>query len=598
MPKVVVRGTAINELNPLNNADISEITEKDIDEQQFVTLGDALRRVPGVYVRQSGGVGQESRVSIRGTGEQNTTVIVNGMSINDSGSFDNAFNLSRWTLDDISDIQVIQGPMSSLYGPGGMGGVVLINTKTGKGPHKNFAKAEGGSFATYSQMAGLQGQRQLFDYYVAGSRIQSAGARTVPKRYFSPSQEKLDNPLHQETINARFGMGRESSHVSFVSRYLSRRLGYRQTRVPGLVDNYAYRSDFTESFNRLQGHFETSSGAWVHDLGLGYYHNDLLDTHPVLSNIKQKAAQSQIDWRQSYEFSNKMQLQLATDYAKETLYWYKLPALNNNFSVSHGGIGGSITYTPFENVTLTGSSRIDKYQGIASTMTYRLGARYELENTTLKGGLGTAFKAPSLKQKYYKDSWGSGNPNLKPERSLGWDVGVERPFMDRKFTIGFIVFQNRIHDLITGSPGGLSLINMDKARTQGLEGLIRYQPTSLWTIEVTHTYTQAWDLKTGHGLMGNPRNKTALCVTKQAAKEWFVSANVLYISPRYTFDAVSFKKMHTPSYTIVGAETYYQLTDQWQVYGRGENLLNRQYENPQSFQQPGLGIYVGLRAQC
>jgi vitamin B12 transporter len=139
---------------------------------------------------------------------------------------------------------------------------------------------------------------------------------------------------------------------------------------------------------------------------------------------------------------------------------------------------------------------------------------------------------------------------------------------------------------------------MNKARAQGLEGILRLHPTSAWTLELAQSYTQAWDEKTGIGLIGNPRNKTTFSVIGQVTPEWQLSGNVLYISPRDTFDAVSYKRVNTPSYTIIGAETSYQLNDQWQVYGRGENLLNRQYENPQSLQQPGLGIYIGLRARC
>jgi len=85
LPKVVVRGSVISEPNPLDSADVTRITEKDLEQEQSVTIVDALRRVPGVYVMQNGGIGQEARVSLRGAGGSNTTVLINGMQINDSG---------------------------------------------------------------------------------------------------------------------------------------------------------------------------------------------------------------------------------------------------------------------------------------------------------------------------------------------------------------------------------------------------------------------------------------------------------------------------------------------------------------------------------
>jgi len=595
LPKIVVRGSALSAPNPLDSADTTRITAKDLEQEQSVTIVDALRRVPGVYVMQNGGIGQEARVSLRGAGGDNTTVLVNGMPINDSGSYDNTFNLSRWMADDISEIQVIRGPMSSLYGPGGMGGVILIETKKGQGPHKTFAKAEAGSFNTFSQNVGIQGQRDLIDYHVNASRIQSAGARTIPSRYQSKVLEKADTPLHQENLSARLGAGSEKANISLLSRYLTRRLGYFQ--MP--TDPYPWRQNYSESFNRLQGHFESASGRWHHDIGLGYYQNDILFTRTLDSKRSRSGSQAQVDWRQSFDITNILQLQVATDFAQEKLYWYKLPVLfNKNFHVSHGGIGGSLSYRVFENLMITGSTRVDKYQGISSTPTYRLGGQYTFEKVIMKGGIGTAFKAPTLQQKFDKDTIYTGNPDLKPEKSLGWDWGIERPFFQNFLTLGVTLFQNRIRDMIVATPGGTTNINLNKARTQGMEGTFRIQPTSAWTLEFAHTYTQTWDEKTGLGLIGNPLNKTTICLSGQITPEWQISGNVLYISPRDTYDAVTWNRVQIPSYTIVGAETSYQLNDQWQVYGRGENLLNRYYENPRSFQQPSLGVYVGLRAQC
>lgn len=596
LPKVLVQGAALPAPDPLDSADRTRLTAHDLEQQQSVTLTDALRRIPGAYVTQSGGagIGQEARVSLRGTGNANTVVIVNGMPIHDPGSFDGALNLSRWTLDDVAEINVIQGPMSSLYGPGGIGGVVVIEMKKGRGSHQTFAKAEGGSFHTASQMIGIQGQKGRVDYHIAGSRLQSAGASTTPARFLPQIQEKANNPLHQETMAACLGAGTESAHVSLVSRYFAHRLGFRDTPAAP----YPWRQNLSESFNRLQGHFENATGRWSHEVGLGYYQNDLTSTHPTESQVMRNGSQAQVDWRQIYDMTERLQLQTAADYSQEKLYWYKMPALNHNFKTSHGGVGGALSFRVQENLMITGSSRIDKYQGIAPAITCRLGSQYDVEEMTIKGGMGSAFKAPTLQQKFYKDSFFSGNPNLKPERSLGWDMGIERPFFQNRLMAGMTLFQNRLRELIASSPDGKSLINIDKSRTQGIEALLRFHPVVDWTFEVSHTCTQARDETTGQPLMGNPLHKTSFCMRGQMTPDWQISGNVLYVSPRYTFDAVTFARVKTPSYTLVGAETSCQLNEQWQIYGRGENILNRRYESPPSLQQPGFGLYVGVRARC
>ena len=593
LPKVIVKGAAIPAPHPLDTADITRITAKDLEQQQSVTLADALRRVPGVYIPQSS-IGQETRVSLRGTGGGNTTLVLNGMAINDMGAFDEAFNLSRWTLDDVADIQVIRGPMSSLYGPNSIGGVISIETKKGKGAHKTFGKAEGGSFNTYTQSLGVQGEKGSLNYHMVGSRLQSAGAPTTPDRFLSQIEGKADNPLHQESFSGRVGGGRESAHISFFTRYLSRRLGSRQH--PN--DLQPYRQNLTESFNRLQGHFENHSGSWRHEIGLGHYQSDLVNRRFPIDRIARKGTQTQIDWRQTFEATERLQLHLNSDLSKETLHRHGNGVPSMRPQTSHGGVGGTFIVKPKENFMVTGSTRVDKYVGIPLTTTYRMGGQYSFEQFVMKGGIGTAFKAPTLQQRYNVDPKFSGNPNLKPERSLGWDFGSERSFFQERLNLGITLFQNRIQDLIVSSNDYKTLVNMNRSRTQGLEGVMRFHLTPEWTLELSHTYTQSWDEKTRRALIDTPPNKTTFCFIGQVTPEWQVSGNVLYISPRDTFNTVSYLREKTPSYTVFGAETSYQLSDQWQIYGRGENILNRRYESPKAYQLPGLGVYVGVRVKC
>lgn len=199
LPKVVVHGSALPSFNPLDSVNTFYIATQDLERRQAASLADALRHVPGAYVTQQGSIGQESRVSLRGTGNANTTVIVNGMPIYDASAFDGTANLSQWTVNNIDNIQIIRGPMGSLYGPSSMGGVVVIETKKGQGPPSTFARVEGGSFRTFSQMVGIQGTKGMGDYYVSGSRLQSAGTSSTPGRFLPDIRGKSANPFHQET---------------------------------------------------------------------------------------------------------------------------------------------------------------------------------------------------------------------------------------------------------------------------------------------------------------------------------------------------------------------------------------------------------------
>jgi vitamin B12 transporter len=595
LPKVVVKDTALSEPSPLDTADKTRITSKDLEQMQAVTLVDALRRVPGVYVTQDGGIGQRANVSLRGASTGQTSVILDGMHINDVSADNGAVDLAPWLVDDLSEIQVIRGPLSSLYGSDAIGGVIILETKKGKGPGKIYGKTEGGSFSTYQQVMGVRGQKELIDYHVTASRIQSNGSPRTPDRFRGRLIGKPDEPLHQDNISARFGVGNDSTHLSLFTRYVNRRLGFRSGH-PIRID--PWRQNMTESFNRLQGHFEALEGKWVHEVGLVHYRNDRENENT--SGIKDGeniGSQSQLDWQQKVKVHERVQAQIATELVEERFYTSRLNSASNQAKSRHGGLGGAVSFVIADPFTLSTAARIDKFQGLPVVSTYRIGGEYRLYEYTFKGGIGTGFKAPTLSQRFYRSSGFVGNPNLKPEKSLGWDLGVDRSFFHRRVNVAITVFQNRIHDLITYT--GRTTVNLKRAQTQGFEALAKFQLTQDWGTELTHTYTQAWDVSTKAKLVRRPANKTTFRIIGQLTPAWQVSGNVLYVGPQVDNDSHNYpRSINMPSYEVFGAETSYQLTDQWQVYGRGENILNRRYENPDGYQQSGLGVYVGIRAQC
>lgn len=594
LPKVVVRGVAVPAPSTLDTADVTRITAKDLEQQQSVTLADALRRVPGVYVTQDGGTGQRAAVSLRGASTGQTTVILDGMHINDVSADNGAVNLAPWGVDDIAEIQVIRGPFSSLYGSDAIGGVVIIETKKGKGPRKILGKAEFGSYDTYQQVVGTQGQKEQIDYQVTASRIQSAGSPTTPDRYRSQLIGKTGNPLHQENISTRLGMGHQSAHLSFFSRYTTRRLGFR-SGLP--IRLKPWRQNMTEYFNRLQGHFEGLEGKWSHDLGIANYINEGKNENPSgQTDGINKGSQTQADWRQSLKINENIQAQMATELAQEQFFTSRLGSPSNKARSTHGGLGGALSFRITDPLTVSTAARIDKYQNLPVVTTYRGGIEYHIFECTFKGGIGTGFKAPTLAQRFYRSPSFSGNPNLKPEKSLGWDFGVDRFFLQKRLNLGIILFQNRIRDLIVW--GGSTNVNRKRARTQGFEIMAKLQVTQDWHIEATHTYTQAIDEQTKLRLERRPRNKTTLQIIGQVTPEWQVSGNILCVGTQVDFDSQNYpRKVNMPCYTLLGAETSYQMSEQWQIYGRGENILNRRYENPEGYQQTGLGLYAGLRTR-
>jgi vitamin B12 transporter len=308
-----------------------------------------------------------------------------------------------------------------------------------------------------------------------------------------------------------------------------------------------------------------------------------------------RGTRTQLDWRQSFDLTDHTQLQLVTEMAQERFQSQRLGTMTNQGRSTHGGMGMAVMMAVTDAFDVTMAGRLDKYQAFRNAVTYRLASTYRVGQGRLKGSIGTGFKAPTLQQRFYKSPTFNGNATLQPEKSLGWDLGVEHTMFKEHLILGITVFQNHMHDIITGE--GTTFVNRKKARTQGGEGVLTLQVTQDWKVDVSHTYIQAWDVETGLKLLRRPLHKSTLRLTGQVTVQWQVSGSVLYVGERDDLSATSFQRVRMPGYTLVGAETAYRLSDQWQIFGRGENLFNRRFEDPDGYHQPGFGIYAGVRAQ-
>ena len=133
-PETVVTATRIP--TPIVDipAGVTIIDRKTIEERGYTTLTDALSAVPGIHVSQSGGPGGNASVFVRGTNSNQVLVLRDGMPLNDASNSSGAFNFGTDTLADVERIEVIRGPMASLYGSGAIGGVINLISRQGNQP--------------------------------------------------------------------------------------------------------------------------------------------------------------------------------------------------------------------------------------------------------------------------------------------------------------------------------------------------------------------------------------------------------------------------------------------------------------------------------
>jgi vitamin B12 transporter len=202
---VVVTATKIETPAERLGAAVTVITEDELVSRGFTTVGDGLRRVPGVDVQQQGSLGKNTTIRIRGARSDQVQVLVDGMRVKSATTGD--FNFATLAIDQIERIEVVRGPQASLYGADAIGGVVNIVTKRGRGPLSATALVQGGSFETHREQLSVSGALAPFDYAFTGSAYESGGQfknDDAEQRALSGKLGLTLSPTSSGTVSARY----------------------------------------------------------------------------------------------------------------------------------------------------------------------------------------------------------------------------------------------------------------------------------------------------------------------------------------------------------------------------------------------------------
>lgn len=169
---VTVTATGTPTLRSHLGAAVTVLTSADYAGSSEVQ--DALRRIPGLQVTQTGQRGSTTSLFVRGGNDDANKVLINGIPMNDIGG---AVEFANIASSAIAKIEVLRGPNSSLYGPDAMAGVVSLNTARGTTPLPQLSYlAEGGNFGTYHQEGNIGGLWKTFDYFSDYSRFDTANS--------------------------------------------------------------------------------------------------------------------------------------------------------------------------------------------------------------------------------------------------------------------------------------------------------------------------------------------------------------------------------------------------------------------------------------
>ena len=581
---------------------VTVVTAADIERAQQRTVPDVLRAIPGVTVVQAGGPGGATTVSLRGTNTNHTKVMIDGVDAGDPSNANGAFDFGNLLTSDIERIEVLRGPQSGLYGSDAIGGVINIVTRKGAGPTRATATLEGGSFSTFNQTAGVRGSADRFDYAFNVAHLHAGDTPVTPSSLLPSGRGRIGDRADNLTASTRLGAKlSDEFSLGLVALYADARLRFTGddfSTFPATPAAAQSRSESRLLVSRLEARHLAFEGAFEQRAGIAYteHRREIVGPDPVLTpTTAYSGDRTKLDWLGTVALGTGQTVTGGLEHATDGLDDGTTTA-ENKTGAGHlqldSGFGGRL----FNSLSV----RRDDNERFGGVTTWRIAPSFLIGETAtrLKASYGTGFKAPSLSQLFvsYPAFNFFANPRLTPERSKGYDAGVEQSLLDGRLRFGATYFHNDITDLITTNAGFTSLENRPSATTEGVESFAAFALTPWLTLRGDHTYTQARDNETGWALLRRPKHKASAAAIWQVDGDTALTLSALYVGSRVDGNRdFSVQRLNAPGYAVVNVFASYQLTGRATAFARIENLLDRRYEDPTGFQRPGVGALVGIR---
>lgn len=612
LEEVVVTATRVETPMEEIASSVTVISSLEIERKQKTHVLEVLRGVPGLNVVQTGGTGRQTSIFIRGANSEHTLVMIDGVEVNDPISPGRSFDFAHLAVDNIERIEVLRGPQSTLYGSDAIGGVINIITKKGEGKPKFFLSAEGGSFTTFRETAGLSGGNKWINYSLGLSRYDTKGISAASKKNGNYEKDGYDNT----SLSTRLGFTPiENLNIDFLLRYIN-----AESEIDtwvynvGVVDDPNYIQKLEQFLFKTQAELSLFDKRWNQRLGLAvndhdrYNKNKKDPQHPF--DFEQGSYYGQLtkfDWQHHLKLHKTNALTFGFEFEREQgkskYYWESLWGPGQSiFPEKTANMKGYYIQDEiklWDRLFGTLGIRVDDHSGFGTETTYRIAPAYLIKEigTKIKGTFGTGFKAPSLYQLFAPATlWGPiGNKNLKPEKSKGWDMGVEQSLFRDKVTLGATVFRNDFDDLIQFD-FAKGYINIAKAKTEGAELFAAVKPIEDLTIRLNYTHMDTEDKKTDLDLLRRPKNKFGLDLNYHFLKKGNANLGVIYVGKRDDLDPITFsRRIKLDGYTLVNLAASYDITKNFQIFGRVENLFNKEYEEVKGYGTPGLSLFGGIK---
>jgi len=571
--------TAVNQLATATTI----YTREDIEKYQVNTLPELLKRTTGIDMTQNGGLGKTTSIFMRGTNSDHVLVLIDGIKVGSVTLGTTPFQYLP--IDQIERVEIVRGPQSSLYGSEAIGGVIQIFTRKGRQEKTPRITLDvgGGSYDTLKTSGSISGKWNDSWYSLSASHINTQGfdSRQPTTGFFGVDQPDRDG-YYNTGLNARLGHRFENN--TEIEAFYMRTEG--KTDFDGLITEL----EFVNQVVGIHGSMELMEN-WRTTLRLGQSRDDndnFSSGGTFLSRFD--TTRWNASWLNEMQLNDNHQLVLGSDYRFDEVGGTTDFLKSSRYDV---GVFAEMHSRLFDNHFFNAAVRWDENQAFGENVTGSFGWRFNWDyGLSLFASFGSAFKAPTFNDLYFKDSFGSlGNPDLDPEESTTFEVGLTGNH--DWFQWEFRAYHTNIDNLIIWKFNpvtfGFSPENLNKAQIDGIETEIGAE-------------ILGWNNKLGFQFLSPKDRVTNLRLPRRAEKiltyDLSRSFGPLDVATTVMARGDSFNDSRNnrkiSGFVTIDLRAAYHINKNWTLSGKLNNLLNKQYQLVDTFNTANRNFFFSI----
>ena len=601
----VITGTTIPTLMTQLPASVTVITKEQIEPKQKTSVTELLRQVPGLHIDQAGARGSVSSVYLRGGDPNYTVVLIDGVKVNDpTNSRGGSFDFSTLNVDNIERIEIVRGPLSSIYGSDAMAGVINIITHQGTDESVSNLKLSGGRFGDYRSLVQTRGRLDRVNYSLSGS-------------YLDNGEPVEGSNFVNKTFSANFDiLLSDTAEIRSVLRYADSHLEAFPDDSGGPESIEAVLRGVEErDVDELTFGAELSLALlprWNTSIHVGYYdRKEEIDSPGVAPGVRDPIPPNTSD-NQYHRYNVRLRnLFLVTEGGRLTV---GVEAQSEEGS-SRGSLSfGEVTvptsfdlerdlwapfmeaqYTLPAGLLLQAGVRLDVPEGFDSELSPRVGVSYKHPtfHTRLRASWGEGFKLPSF---FALGHPIVGDPDLVPEKSRSGDVAVVQPLWGKDVNMSVTYFSNSFKNAIDFQEEPPKLVNRSEITTEGVEMAINARAGKGLDLSSHLTYVKT-DIKgTEEELRNRPEWRGGFAFQWRPLSGLVLNLDALYVG-RVLDSSIPTDDRELDAYIRVDIAITWNAGPAWQYFLTVDNLFDADYEEAVGFPAPGISPHIGLKAR-